>query len=42
MDAPDFYAVLEFWFGAPGGVTHGQSRSEWIASMNFGLIAAAR
>jgi uncharacterized protein (DUF924 family) len=30
MPMPPFYAVLDFWFAAPGSVHHGQSRAEWF------------
>jgi uncharacterized protein (DUF924 family) len=30
MPAAAAYAVLDFWFGAPGSVTHGKSRVEWF------------
>jgi uncharacterized protein (DUF924 family) len=30
MNTPDFHAVLDFWFGAPGSVQFGKSRAEWF------------
>ncbi len=30
MTAQDFHAVVDFWFGAPGGVTNGKPRAEWF------------
>lgn len=30
MSEPDFHAVLDFWFGAPGSVDYGQSRLAWF------------
>ena len=29
-DAPGFHTVLDFWFGAPGGVDYGKSRAAWF------------
>ncbi len=30
MNAPDYRAVLDFWFGAPGSVHYGTTRAEWF------------